>query len=225
MDGTRRGMIAIGIAATAALLGGCVPSLAAPAAVRGSGHVVSESRPIANVQEVAVSGAATLLVQQTGVESLTIEAEDNILPLLTSEVRNGRLSLGLEMNTIIRPTRPIRYVLTVKELRALDLSGATKAEVEDLRTNDLRVGISGSGNVRLSGRADRQDVRISGSGDYIADLFESKETTLRSSGSSRASVRVSDRLIVAISGSGHVEYIGSPQISQTISGAGTVRKR
>jgi hypothetical protein len=225
MKTTRRGAILLGLAGAGAMVAGCVPGMGAPAMIRGSGRVASEVRNVADFHEVAVSGSGTLLVRQTGAESLTVEAEDNILPYLRSEVRNGRLSLGVAENVGISTTKPIRYTLTVKDLRALDLSGSTKAEVEGLRAPELRVGISGSGNVKLSGHADRQEVRISGSGDYVADGLDSKEVTLRTSGSSYAAVRVSDRLNVTVSGSGRVEYFGNPVISQSITGSGSIQKR
>ena len=53
----------------------------------GSGNVVKETREARDFDSVSLTGIGALIIQQTGEESLTIEADDNILPLLTSETR------------------------------------------------------------------------------------------------------------------------------------------
>jgi hypothetical protein len=53
---------------------------------RGSGQLTTESRPVSGFTKVELSGTGELTIEQTGTESLTISAEDNILPRLTSEV-------------------------------------------------------------------------------------------------------------------------------------------
>src|SRR5262245_28969601 len=88
--------------------------------VNGSGQVRTESRTVQNFKAVELSGIGTLVITQGNTEALTIEAEDNILPVLTSDVRAGQLTLGTRNNTHIRPTKPIRYTLTVKDLNAID---------------------------------------------------------------------------------------------------------
>lgn len=106
------------------LLGLAMHQTAPPGPVTGSGLVRSESRTVRDFREVALDGTGTLTITQGATEALTIEAEDNILPVLASNVRDGRLTLG-ERGTIgIRPTKPIRYTLTVQDLGAVRLSGS-----------------------------------------------------------------------------------------------------
>jgi hypothetical protein len=68
----------------------------------GSGTLKSEKRDVVGFTEVAISGEGELTLSQTGQESLTIEAEDNLLPLLTSTVAHGCLTLGTK--AAIHPT-------------------------------------------------------------------------------------------------------------------------
>jgi hypothetical protein len=213
--------------------------------VRGSGTVATEHRNVAGFQEVELAGTGELSIEQGTTESLTIQAEDNLLPRIRTEVEGGRLLIGTERGVSIRPTKPILYQLVVKELAGLKLSGSGKAQSRALRCEDLmlqlpgsgsieidklgaatlRASISGSGNIQVAGSAPAQEVRISGSGDYDGKYLESKTAEVSISGSGESAVWVSDRLSAHISGSGNVEYYGSPEVSKRISGSGSVSNR
>ena len=54
--------------------------------VTGSGRVTSETRAVSGITRVALEGMGEVVIQEGAAESLTIEAEDNILPLITSAV-------------------------------------------------------------------------------------------------------------------------------------------
>src|SRR5262249_20664375 len=82
--------------------------------VIGSGKAQTISRPVAGFTQISLEGQGALTIQQTGTDSLTIEADDNILPLLTSEVSNDRLTLGTKYNFpfhFMFPRTPITYRL------------------------------------------------------------------------------------------------------------------
>src|SRR4051812_33263442 len=122
--------------------------------VRGSGVVASESRNASGFSEVWLSGSGEVAVEQTGADSVTVEAEDNLLPLLETRVEGRRLPLGSKPNVNPQPPRPIRYHITVKNLTALGVSGSGKFRVEGVDTPRLTADISGSGSATLSGKAD-----------------------------------------------------------------------
>ena len=90
----------------------------------GSGTLKTETRPVSNFSAIELSGSGNLVIEQTGTESLAIEAEDNILPLLTSDASAGTLHLGEKDNNIVMETKPISYRLTVRDLRSLTVSGS-----------------------------------------------------------------------------------------------------
>ena len=191
----------------------------------GSGTVKSESRQVSGFSKVDLSGVGRATIQQTGTESLTILAEDNILPLLTSEVRDGTLELGLKRMRSINPTEPITYRLTVKSLDSVGVSGSGSVSVTGLDTPRLTVDLSGSGEIRAAGNADSQKIDISGSGRYLAPELTSRAVDADISGSGKGDVRASDTLKASISGSGTLTYIGDPRVSQDVSGSGKVIKK
>lgn len=189
-----------------------------------TGGVTSEARDVSGFNEVELKGVGNLSLEQTGSESLTVEAEEDVLPKIRTEVENKRLIISPERNTSINTTKPINYKLTVKDLNTLEVSGSGNVEAEDINTDELAVTIGGAGDVEIRGSADSQEVEISGSGEYKAGDLESKEATIDVRGSGLATVNVSDELEAEVSGSGSVEYIGDPMVQQEVSGAGEVRK-
>ena len=193
-------------------------------ATDGSGNVVSEPRDVSGFDAVELRGAGNLSIRQTGTEGLTVEAEEEVLPKITTEVKEGRLIIGPEPNTTICTNEPINYELTVDVLRALGVSGSGNVEAEGISTGELAVTISGAGNVRISGEVDRQKVNISGSGKYRAQDLRSKEVEIDVGGAGSAIVNASDRLDARVSGAGSVEYVGDPTVEQDVSGAGQVSR-
>ena len=189
-----------------------------------TGGVTSEARDVSGFNEVELKGVGNLSLEQTGSESLTVEAEEDVLPKIRTEVENKRLIISPERNTSINTTKPINYKLTVKDLNTLEVSGSGNVEAEDINTDELAVTIGGAGDVEIRGSADSQEIEISGSGEYKAGDLESKEATIDVRGSGLATVNVSDELEAEVSGSGSVEYIGDPTINQDVSGAGEVSK-
>jgi hypothetical protein len=194
-------------------------------ATAGSGQLATQSRQVSGFTSVELAGVGELSIDQTGTESLTVSAEDNLLPLLTSEVEGDTLILGKKPNTRIVTTKPITYTLTMKDITGLAVSGSGTINAPKLTTAALRIEISGSGVITTAGNVDDQSLEISGSGRYLADGLTSKTTTAEISGSGTANVVASNALDVKISGSGTLTYSGNPQVSQTVSGSGKLIKK
>lgn len=192
---------------------------------KGPTNVTEESRNVSGFEEVELGGIGNLSIEQTGSESLSVEAEEDVLPKIRTEVVGKRLIIGFEPNATVHTTEPINYKLTVEDLNALEVSGPANVEAEGIGTDRLAVTIGGAGNVKTGGEADEQEIEISGAGNYRAEGLESKEVNIHIAGSGSAIVNASEELDARISGIGSVEYIGDPTVEQDISGVGRVSKR
>jgi len=194
--------------------------------INGSGKVTTETRPVAGISAVTLSGIGQVIIEQTGTDSLTITTDDNLLPHIKSEMSGNRLELGLkESFTNVNPTNDIIFKVTVKQLEELEISGSGKAEATKLNPERLSVGISGSGAVAMQGTAGDLNLEISGSGAFDGELLRSRNANVAISGSGGAVLAASDTLTASVSGSGAVEYIGNPKVTENVSGSGSVRKR
>jgi len=209
----------------------------------GSGNVINQTSSVQGVNQVSLEGTGTVLLSQGNQESLTIEAEDNIIPHIVSSVKGNRLSVTWD-NTSPSPTKPVKYYLTVKDLSSITLSGAVRLETSGFKTrrldvsmngagegnmsgldiNNLTVTLSGAGKMNMAGTATDQTITISGAGDYQAGDLKSQTTTITIHGAGKGTLNVSAMLNVTINGSGDISYLGSPQVNRQINGAGTVRQ-
>lgn len=212
--------------------------------IHGSGNVVEESRPVSGFTRLTYASEGSVHVEVGAVESLRIRADDNLLRYLTTFVRGDTLHLRTGNNVDLRPTQNIEWFLTVTSLERIDVRGIGGMEVSDLTANRLVVTCSGIGDVllsnlsakelqvelggfagmRASGTVDRQVVTLAASAfrAYEAEGLQSREAHVRVHGSTDATVRVSDLLVVTLTGSGSVYYLGSPTVDATITGSGRV---
>ncbi len=191
--------------------------------VVGSGNVITQSRNVSGFEAVSFEGVARLVLEQSGTESLTITADDNILPLLISEVREGTLFLGFASDTSITNTEPIVFTLSVRTLTALTAAGVVEVDARGIDSNRLDVIVSGVSNVTAAGRADRQNVVVSGVSTYRAENLESRVVVVDVSGPSRVVVNVSEELRGRVDAPGSVAYIGDPTVD--VDGFGAVHKQ
>jgi hypothetical protein len=181
-----------------------------------------------------------LIIEQTGSESLKIEAEDNIIPLIKTSVSGKELVIKLAPGSLIS-NKPINCYVTVKDLKGLRVSSSASASCKELTTDKLDINMSSSGRanlavhanelnadlsssavLKISGDAVKQNIKVSSSGNYGAENLLSKECTVRASSSGSATVSVSDLLNVNISSSGQVNYTGKPEIHQEIASSGSL---
>jgi hypothetical protein len=210
--------------------------------VRGSGNIETEERNVSDFHKVHLSGVGNLIISQGEKESLTIEADDNIIPLIETDVFGERLTISFKRGYNFIPSAKIKFYLTVVDLDEISLSGAGDIDCEDFRTESLEfkvsgagdlnfnasaerieVSLSGAGNITLSGKVDSQNIEISGAGKYNGENLESRKCEITVSGAGSATVNVSEELNVEINGVGNVYYTGSPQVTQDISGLGRIK--
>jgi hypothetical protein len=229
------------VAAAAIIVAGCanitpgsspnVPA-SAPAAVPATpGSVAAapagpgESRDVRGFTGVELSSFGDLQIEQTGTESLSIEAAADVLPQLTSEVSGGVLRLGLVPGSTIETREPVVYHLTAATLDSITIAGAGDVTASNLQTDRLTVDIGGAGRISLAGTVGSQVVTISGTGSYDGENLQSDTADVTVDGAAKALVRVSTRLNATVDGVGSIRYIGNPQVTQKIDGVGSVKPR
>lgn len=152
---------------------------------RGSGNVVEETRPASGVSGVDLATIGTVIIQIGDNESLRIEAEDNLLKYFDTEVRGKTLRIKTTpLNVNLRPTKPVLFFLTVKDLESVIISGSGDIQVPDLETNEFSVDIGGSGDISMGDlNADRLEINIGGSGDVNTDRVKVSNFIVRINGS------------------------------------------
>ena len=216
--------------------------------VSGSGKLVTENRQVSGFSSVTFAGLGELTITQGANEGLTIEAEDNIMPRITTNVSDGELTIGFESENwqdMVRPTRPVKFDLKVRNLSQFDLQGlgnvtmtslqadavtikvggAGGIKINKLTAGDLTITMTGAGNVDLAGQVTSQTINLRGLGNYSGGDLDSQHTTVNLTGAGGAEVWARSDLTVKISGAGSVSYYGSPTVSKDISGLGVLNSK
>ena len=215
--------------------------------VKGSGKIIQETRKVNNFTDVALSNIGELQIVNADKEELVIEADENLLPYITSQVNNGQLTIGTKNGININPSSTIHYTLYVTgKLSALEVSGLGSIFADKIETDMISLVVSGSGNIRLDelitkkanstisglgsveinkGEITTHNIEISGSGQLKASDVESDQCDINISGLGSAGVWVNEQLNADISGSGNIEYYGNPRIQQNVSGLGKLHSK
>lgn len=212
-----------------------VATLLAPAPASattvGSGTAATETRSVGDFQAIGLSGAMSLEVRQTGRTSVTVTADDNVLPLIETVVEDGRAGRTLQIRTrrgeSYRARQPVKVVVEVAALSSLALAGSGDAVVEPLKTPRLALGLSGSGEVRLTGlETESLDVRLAGStGVQASGRAKGVKLSVAGSGTAKLAELVADEVSVSIAGSGDVAVHADKSLAVKIAGSGDVRYR
>lgn len=204
-----------------------------------------EKRSVRNFNALSVSSAFEIEISVGSEESLEIEAEDDYLDDIITDVRGGTLLIGLEDSRSTRRMRnsPKAY-LTVKSLERINVSGAVQLKTLDiLRGRKLDLELSGASVVNVEmdvenmyleasgacvinveGEAKSQIVKTSGATVYRAYDLESVTAEIRVSGAGSANVYVTEQLEVRASGASSVRYRGGARVNADSSGASSIRK-
>lgn len=223
----------------------CSITLTAPELdeIRGSGNLVTEERSVSGFDQVEFGGIGNLTIRQGSQESLTVEADDNLIEHITTRVVGNRLIIGLEGNFNIGGMSRISYELVVRDLSKLTLSGFGDIDLDQLDTDTLTIMVSGSGNLNLAdlqagsldvtttgfgdtevgGEVEDLTVAIKGAGNFKGGDLLSQSARIEVSGFGSATAWVMEDLDVKISGSGNISYYGLPEVSQNISGFGSLK--
>lgn len=193
--------------------------------VWGSGNVTTETRSVSNFSKVILAGQGDVTIKQTGTESLQVSADDNLIPLLTSNVSNQTLSLEVAPQKCIVPTTNVRFTITVKDLQSVKLAGAGNMNLQQVDTNTLTAQITGAGSITAAGKTDQLNVSIAGAGSYDGPNLTSNSAVLGISGFGSITAAVRDTLNATINGIGSITYIGDPTVTKTITGIGSISKQ
>ncbi len=213
--------------------------------INGNGNKSSEQRSFSGFTGVKTSGPYDVVLTQGEEFKVQVTGDKNLLEYVEIEKQNGTLEISVQDGYRLKPRAGLEVHVTAPALENIKVEGsgnvrsATKLKVEDLRigisgSGDVELtnvdapritsSIAGSGEVILKGTTENFTASISGSGDVHAFELLSENTVVKIAGSGGAEVFASKQLKVRTVGSGEVEYKGSPVVSHSNAGSGSVRK-
>lgn len=216
--------------------------------VRGNGNVTTSTRNEANFEGVKTAGSFDLYINQGDTYEIKIEAEENLMKYILTNVEDGVLKVRVKKGISLRPKLDMKVYVTAPNFKVLGIAGSgnivaeTKItttntidfsvagsgniKVPDVDAPSIKMRISGSGNVDAGGQAKDVEYKIAGSGDVFCEGLKAENAKVSIAGSGSVKLYCSQNLEVNIAGGGDVYYFGNPvNVKQKIAGSGNLVKQ
>lgn len=205
----------------ALLLVGC--SDASPlSTVQGSGQVQRQVRRITSFSQLQLDCAADVEFHRAPQVSLIVEADDNVLPMIQTDVQGQKLVISSSGSYSSAHT--VRVSVTGPSLDRAEINSSGQISASGLQAEHFTAAISGSGNLSASGSATVVNVDLQGSGNIDLGQLDAKKAEVTLSGSGSILVHATQSLNANLSGSGDIRCTGHPSdVHRNVSGSGQVR--
>lgn len=195
-----------------------------------SANIIKEKRLVKAFEKIDVNGAFIVLLTNDTAGAITVEASDNIAPLITTKVNNGTLKINFEKKNWSGNKGKMIVRVPFIALSEVKLTGSGSIESEKLLTGDVKIKLDGSGSILLNIVAQQTDSLIIGSGTItlkgsspifngnvigsgavIASNFNSDVVGAKLNGSGNLKVMSKKSIIGRLTGSGYIAYSGDPK--------------
>lgn len=201
--------------------------------VDGNGKMVTDTRSTSSYDAIALVGSIDVQIVPGTEGKLKVEAESNLQKYILTEVKDGKLKISVEKDVSLNPSRnmSIKVTVPVETINSLSVTGSGDvSNTGVLKANELKIGvtgsgdinlaieakelwgaITGSGDIQLTGKAQEFSCKVTGSGDFMAYNLSAESVEASVSGSGDIQVTASQSLKARVSGSGDISYRGNPE--------------
>lgn len=116
--------------------------------IYGYGKVVKEERSVSGFKSISVHNAIHLYLNQGAAEKVTVEADEEVMHHLYTEVSGGELKIGVKGN--LNNTGEMTVYVTFKEIVSLESGSAAKVECEGkIEAGNLRISTGSASSVKM----------------------------------------------------------------------------
>lgn len=209
---------------------------------KGSGNIVTDSRKITeDFTKVSAGEGLMVYVTQADEFSIKVEADDNVIDLITTNIKDGKLRIRTSKN-IGNATKNIfvslpkvsalasssgAHLETKNTIKAseLEVDGSSGAILEiEVVSNEIDIDASSGANLRISGTADEALIDVSSGGNINAKNLQTQNCNADASSGGNIKVMVSRSLIADASSGGNISYSGDPTVETKKSVSGSVHQ-
>lgn len=210
----------------ALLLGACCgfDARAWDTGVKGSGVMKEETRILSGFTGIRIENSADVTVKEGAEPKCTISTDDNLLPLILTEVESD--TLRIDSKGSCSTSLGIKVVVEMPMLTSAEIHGSGSFIIREAVGETLTLRIDGSGDIVVAGEADELKARINGSGDIRAADFKVRKADVAINGSGDIHVYATGELSAEVRGSGDIFYKGTPEsLHKAVFGSGDIVNR
>ncbi len=200
--------------------------------ITGNGNITKNSRNVGSFDKISAAGPFEVRLVSGKQGEVSVEADNNIVDLVTTEVKNNTLKIAPREGKLFKSSKGNKVIVRVQveSIAELALTGSgaingktpLKGNVKivlegsgkidlDIASGNAEALQSGSGDIVLNGKADSFKCTITGSGYIKAEKLETTAVDVTVTGSGDARVFTNSSITGRITGSGNVAYAGNPK--------------
>lgn len=192
--------------------------------VQGSGTSKIEKRNVSGFEKIDAGGAINVEISIQKDFSVEVQADDNLLANIKTEVSGDTLKIYSEDR--ISPKTRVNVKISMPAIEGLEVSGASSGNVSNVKAESLELKASGASKIKIEGVAKNLEADASGASTIDAENLKVEDADVDASGASNATISASNDLKVDASGASKISYVGEPKkINQNSSGASSVVKK
>ena len=193
--------------------------------IYGSGVIVTKTVSVAECSGITINSVGNVYLTQDTVQSIRIEADDNIMDKVIAREENGILVTGLPSGSYSNIT--LRIYVSMKSINQLAIVGAGNIELQNsIASSDLNCSIDGAGRIYVVGTGNSMNCLINGAGTIDAKDFAVVKCKAVVNGAGACTVNTSSELDASINGAGTIYYYGNPSsVKTSILGVGQIVKK
>lgn len=177
--------------------------------IKGNGNVTGEERQVTGFHAVSVSDGIDLHLTQGKTEALNLEADENLMEHIITEVKDGVLKIYSEEN--FKDYELLKAHLTFKNLDRIDGSSGADVYTENmLKTDEMEIEMSSGSDLRMKLQATKAWFDMSSGSDGFVE-FDGKALEIDASSGSDMEIDADelDLLSLYLSSGSDVELHGS----------------
>jgi len=212
--------------------------------VNGNGKVISKNRPLdGTFNSVKISRGLDVYLTQSDSDKLTVEADENLHEIITTNIKNNVLYISTTEN--IGRSSSKKVLLHFKDLESIKATSgsdvfatntikAIHLELETSSGSDMELHVeaetvschatSGS-DLELSGKTQTFIADASSGSSIEADNLESINAQVKASSGAEINVNTLKKLTAKTSSGGDIHYVGTPESIEKNDGvSGSIEK-
>jgi hypothetical protein len=193
--------------------------------VAGSGVRKTEKRIVSDFKKIEIGGAYEVeVVAGQQQQNLELEGDDNILPLINTEVKNG--TLYINSNRPFNVKNAIHIKIAAADVQGMDISGACNVSAKNIKTDRFEINASGASDVKVQGETTSLKIESNGASDIDAEKMTARSVNVSVSGAGTTRVNATEELTADASGASKIIYSGEPKVvNKKDSGASSITKK
>lgn len=195
--------------------------------IQGNGKVISVQRSVNDYEQIQVYGSLDVDLTLGREGLIEIEAEENLIEYISTDVEGDKLILRTQKGYNIRPSvrKRIKLTVPIEHINEIEILGSGDIECNELlKTNHLKASVDGSGDINLNIAAKSLNVGVYGSGDIeLRGKVNDFDATVDGSGDIDAFKLIAQNAYTSVLGSGDIQVYVEQQLNASTTGSGDIR--